>query len=282
LQLPLPPPIAPRTPPIPENRRAAGREKSGGVCPAWAAILKSRSFLESTVPAPMRLPRRGNHRQEILSLQAVGRHSQIRGSVFRCPDPVRSSGRVSMEIVDIFAPRSKICNLRLCKGPTVPLVTSLFVGPVIFKSVLSVARRQGGAFREMNPERRQEGLEVLRRHVSPFQLDVNDRGLAPRDSYVPLRRAAALPIFSVEGFKTPTFLAQIVFGIEVHNDGNTGGRSAGNQQRPWENLTLPLVSASPPFDSSVPSRSTMPPSSHRGIEETRRREIQRADIEFSR
>ncbi len=80
-------------------------------------------------------------------------------------------------------------------------------------------------------------------------------------SYVPERFSAAVPIFSTDGFKTPLFFVRSYLVLKFSSDG-IGRRSSAlrDQQQLSRALQFLFVSATPPCDATVASRSRMPPS----------------------
>ena len=83
---------------------------------------------------------------------------------------------------------------------------------------------------------------------------------------MPRRRAAALPIFNSDGFSTPALLRRLYLVLKFTSTGTPAGEPPATRSA-LESFTLPLVSASPPREDTVPSRSTTPP---RPAEESRK------------
>src|SRR5204863_401223 len=131
---PLPPPMAPRMPPIPDAG-APPDEEYVAVLARVAAILKSRLFFESSVPAPTSVPSAGIAARKFSASSPVGAMCKL-VVIFSMSKSWPVFRPVSAEIVDILDPRSKPASLALY-SPTVPVVISLLVGPVIFRFVLS-------------------------------------------------------------------------------------------------------------------------------------------------
>jgi len=101
---------------------------------------------------------------------------------------------------------------------------------------------------------------------------------SPADSYVPPRLEQRRCRLERGWNEDPGVFAEIVFGIEIPGEGNAGRRTTGDEQGFGE-LAVPLVSASPPSIQAC-YRDREGPESQRGIEEARRGEIQRTDIEL--
>src|SRR5882762_7342902 len=77
----------------------------------------------------------------------------------------------------------------------------------------------------------------------------------------------------------PGVLAEIVFGIEIHGEGNTGGRTTGDEQGLGKfGVALGFGFAAFRFQRAVEIEKAA--ESHGGIEETGGGKIQRADIEL--
>ncbi len=82
-------------------------------------------------------------------------------------------------------------------------------------------------------------------------------------SYVPLRCATALPIFSVEGSRTPRFLRRSYFVLKSTTTGMAAGEPPA-MSKALESFALPLTFASPFCEAMVASRSSRPPSPAEG------------------
>src|SRR6266446_3903952 len=82
-------------------------------------------------------------------------------------------------------------------------------------------------------------------------------------SYVPLRCATALPIFSVEGSRTPWFLRKSYFVLKSTTTGTAAGEPPATSNA-LESFALPLKCASPFFDAMLAFRSSRPPSPAEG------------------
>src|SRR5258707_15888333 len=104
---------------------------------------------------------------------------------------------VSMLIVDIFEPRSKLAIFAL-KSPTVPLVTSLLVGPVTLRLALRAPAASEAPFGRWIPRAGRKASRSRADRFSPSILRfrmVSSAGVL----YLPGKGGAAVPIFNVEG-----------------------------------------------------------------------------------
>src|SRR6266705_2652919 len=81
----------------------------------------------------------------------------------------------------------------------------------------------------MDTERGKKRFEIFRGHVLPFELDIHDGALAwGVVGAVEARNGAA--DFERGGVEDAGVLAEIVFGIEIHGEGNAGRRTTSDEQ----------------------------------------------------
>src|SRR5262249_5831371 len=143
---PLLPPSAPRTLPTPApDPPIEPRAPPETV----AAILKLILFLDSSVPAPVQFPKFGTTARKLSARKPLGAMCTLVVSFsisrsFPVFSPVRA------DTADIFEPRSKPASLAL-NNPMLPSVTNLFVGPLIFRLVLSVPALNEAPFGRFTP-----------------------------------------------------------------------------------------------------------------------------------
>jgi len=134
------------------------------------------------------------------------------------------------------------------------------------------------AFRKIDAESGKEGFEVFCGHVLAFELDVDLGGFA--SGFI---RAAEMSSGAADlerGWKEDAgVFAEIVFGIEIHGEGNAGRRTTRDEQGFGKfGGALGFGFAAFRFKSAIEIEKAA--ESQGGIEETRRGKIQRADIEL--
>src|SRR4029077_21059264 len=89
-------------------------------------------------------------------------------------------------------------------------------------------RRAAG---HVNPQCRKECFQVFRGHVLPFDLYVQDDAFSIRGNFICAAEVAdSISDFQRGRLEDAAALAQVVFRVEVHNDRNGRGRSAGDEQ----------------------------------------------------
>src|SRR5215468_7063991 len=184
-------PIAPTAPPV-----------------SVAAILKSRLFFESRVPPPARLPTLGTTARKFSARNPFGATWTLL-VIFSISRSLPVLRPVRAETADIFEPRSNPSSLALNK-PTVPSVTSLLVGPLMFKLVLSVPTLSEAPLGRFTPIAGKNASKSFADIPSPASFK-STTVASPGDAYVPLNLAVADPIFTVDGFSTPAFFRKSYF-----------------------------------------------------------------------
>src|SRR6267143_472973 len=218
----------------------------------------------------------GNDGDEIFGSQPVRRHPKVRGDLL---DVQVLAGLDASDHRDggHFRSEIKVDQLRAVKADGAG--GDEFVGgtakseirvecPALKRSTLWKMDAQGGKKR----------LEILCRHVLPFHLDVNDSGLAGGCiGAMKARRGAA--DLERGGIEDAGVLAEIVVGIEIHSEGDAGGRTTSDEQG-FGKFSVALGFSLAAFRLKCAVEIEKAPESHGGIEETGRGEIQRADIEL--
>src|SRR5260370_42581375 len=104
---------------------------------------------------------------------------------------------VSMLIVDIFEPRSKLAIFAL-KSPTVPLVTSLLVGPVTLRLVLRVPAASEAPFGRWIPSAGRKASRSRAGRFSPSILTFRMVSSAGALNW-PDKGGLVVPIFKWDG-----------------------------------------------------------------------------------
>src|ERR1700719_761309 len=123
-----------------------------------------------------------------------------------------------------------------------------------------------------------KGFEVFCGHVLAFELDVDLGGFASGFVRAAEMSSSAADLQSGR-FKDARVFDQTVFGIEIHGEGNAGRRTTSNEQGFGKfGGALRFGFAAFRFNRAIEIEKA--PESQGGIEETRRGEIQRADIEL--
>src|SRR6267143_3731053 len=173
------------------------------------------------------LAERGDDRQEIVSPYPIRCHVEIAGELFDVQIP---SGLDAGEHRDGGHFRTEIEANKLCVVKADGASCNDFVGGTRDREIgVERTALQRCALGKINTERRKKGLEIFRGHIFPFQLDVYDGGLTRGAvSAVEAREGAA--DFERGGIEDASVLAKVVFGVEIHGEGNAGGRAARDEQ----------------------------------------------------
>src|ERR1700674_1538234 len=132
---------------------------------------------------------------------------------------------------------------------------------------------------KIDAEGGKKGFEIFGGHVLAFELDIDLSGFT--SGFV---RAAEVSSGAADlerrGIEDADVIAEIVFGIEIHGEGDTGRRTTSDEQGFGEfGVALGFGFAAFRFKRAVEIEKAAEPQG--GIEETRGGEIQRGDIKLS-
>src|ERR1700731_3436368 len=133
-------------------------------------------------------------------------------------------------------------------------------------------------FGKIDAESRKKVFDVLCGHVLAFELDVDLGGFA--SGFVgAAEMSSGAADFQSGRFEDARVFDQTVFGIEIHGERNARRRTTSNEQG-FGKFGGALRFGFAAFRFNRPIEIEKAPESQGGIEETRRGEIQRADIEL--
>src|ERR1043166_6044717 len=232
---PLQPPLEPSAPT--NDPTPAPEEPIAPIAPPVrvAAILKSRLFFASSVPAPVKLPTLGTTARKFSARKPFGAMWTLVVSFsisrsFPVFNPVRA------ETADILEPRSNPASLAEY-SPIVPSVTSLFVGPFTLRLVFSVPAVSEAPLGRFTPIAGRNASRSLADIPSPFNFK-STVVVSPCEAYVPFRCAVAPPILIVEGVSKPEFLRRSYF-VPYSTFKGTAGRGPPGTNSAFENLIVP-------------------------------------------
>ena len=143
-----------------------------------------------------------------------------------------------------------------------PSVTSLFVGPVMSRFVLSVPAVSLDLSGRLIASAGRNDSRSVAGSPSPasFRSTTNS---SPSDLYVPLKWDLAFPIFTVEGFSTPVPLAISYLVSKFRPKGTPDGFPPAISSA-FDSFRLPFVAICPPWLTRFASMSTVPPRPREG------------------